>query len=63
MAARSENFARGFTESLIEYALGRPFGFADEALADDLVQHAKAKDFSIREIIRALVVSKAFRVK
>jgi hypothetical protein len=63
LAARSENFARGFTESLIEYALGRPFGFADEALADDIVQHAKAKDFSIREIIRALVVSKAFRVK
>ena len=63
LAARNENFARGFTEALIEYALGRPFGFADEALADAIVQHAKAKNFSIREIIRALVVSKAFGTK
>jgi hypothetical protein len=63
IAAKRENFARSFTEALIEYALGRPFGFADESLADDIVQRAKAKDFAIREIIRALVVSKAFQVK
>jgi Protein of unknown function (DUF1592)/Protein of unknown function (DUF1588)/Protein of unknown function (DUF1587)/Protein of unknown function (DUF1585)/Protein of unknown function (DUF1595)/Planctomycete cytochrome C len=63
VAARSESFARGFTEALVEYALGRPFGFADEALADDMVKRAKAKEFSIREILRALVVSREFRTK
>jgi hypothetical protein len=60
IAAKSENFARGFTEALIEYALGRPYGFTDIALADDIVKRAKAKDFSIREVIVALVTSRDF---
>jgi hypothetical protein len=60
IAAKSENFAQGFTEALIEYALGRPYGFTDAALADDIVKRAKAKDFSIREVIVALVASREF---
>jgi len=60
IAAKSENFAQGFTEALIEYALGRPYGFTDAALADDIVKRAKAKDFSIREIIASLVTSREF---
>jgi hypothetical protein len=60
IAAKSENFAQGFTEALIEYALGRPYGFTDAALADDIVKKAKAKDFSIREVIVALVASREF---
>jgi hypothetical protein len=60
IAAKSEDFARGFTEALIEYALGRPYGFTDAALADDIVKKAKAKDFSIREIIASLVTSREF---
>ncbi len=60
IAGKSENFARGFTEALIEYALGRPYGFTDAALADTIVQHAEAKDFAIREVIMALVTSQEF---
>jgi hypothetical protein len=60
IAAQSENFARGFTESLIEYALGRPYGFTDAALADDIVMKAKTKDFVMREFIVALVTSREF---
>ncbi len=63
IAARPESFARGFTEALIEYALGRPYGFTDEDLAQDIVKRAKAKDFAIRELIVALVASDAFRTK
>jgi hypothetical protein len=63
IAAQSENFARSFTESLIEYALGRPYGFTDAALADDIVKKAKAKNFTIREVIVALASSKEFRSK
>jgi hypothetical protein len=48
---------------LIQYALGRPFGFADEALATDIVQRAQKKDFAMREFVQALVASKAFHVK
>jgi hypothetical protein len=60
IAAQPENFARGFTESLIEYALGRPYGFADASLADDIVRKAKAKDFAMKEFLLALVTSPEF---
>jgi hypothetical protein len=60
IAAQPENFAQGFTESLIEYALGRPYGFTDASLADDILQKAKAKDFAIKEFLLALVTSPEF---
>jgi len=63
IAAKSEDFARGFTEALIEYALGRPYGFTDAALADDIVKRAKAKGFVMKEFFVALASSKEFRSK
>ena len=43
VASREEAFARSFTEALIEYALGRPFGFTDEELATSIMQRARGK--------------------
>ncbi|MBK8037916.1 MAG: DUF1592 domain-containing protein [Verrucomicrobiaceae bacterium] len=63
IASKSEDFARGFTEALIEYALGRPYGFTDAALADDVVKRAKAKSFAMKEFFVALAMSGAFRTK
>lgn len=63
IAAKSEDFARGFTEALIEYALGRPYGFTDAALADDILKRAKAKSFAMKEFFVALASSKEFRSK
>ncbi len=63
IAGREADFARGFTEHLIEYALGRPFGFTDEDLAKDIVNSAKTKRYAITGFIRALVQSEAFRKK
>jgi hypothetical protein len=63
IAAKSENFAKGFTEALIEYALGRPYGFTDEELATGIVQRAQKKNFAMREFIIALVTSREFRAK
>lgn len=63
IAAKSDDFARGFTEALIEYALGRPYGFTDAALADDVVKRAKAKGFAMKEFFVALASSKEFRRK
>jgi len=63
IAKREEDFARGLTEHLIEYALGRPFGFTDEDLANELVSSAKSKQFVLREFVQALVQSDSFRTK
>ena len=63
IAEHEDNFARGFTEALIAYALGRPFGFTDEELATKMVTSAKSNQFAVSEFIHALVQSKAFRTK
>lgn len=63
IASKKESFARGFSSALVEYALGRPCGFSDEALLDDLVSQTRAKDFATREFIHALVRSKEFHSK
>ena len=63
IAAREGDFARGFTEALIEYGLGRPYGFTDDTLASDIVARAKEEDYAIRGFIQALVASEAFGKK
>ena len=63
IAEKEPDFARGFTEHLIEYALGRPYGFTDNDLADDIVTASKKKGFAVSEFIHALVQSKPFQTK
>ena len=63
VASRQEAFATGFTEALIEYALGRPCGFSDDELVQSIVRRAGAKGLSIREFIHAVVQAEAFRSK
>ncbi len=63
IAGRKEDFARGFTESLGEYALGRPIGFSDGAMLDSVVAKVGKKDFAMREFVHALVSTKAFQSK
>lgn len=63
IASQPGRFARGFTEALIEYGLGRPFGFSDEDLASAIVQHAAKEQFSLPEFLYALVESAAFQLK
>jgi len=63
IADREGDFAHGFAEHLIAYSLGRPFGFTDVDLADEIVTAAKAEDYSISEFIQALVLSEPFQKK
>ncbi len=63
LAEQSDVFARGFTESLIEYGLGRPYGFSDESLRERILKQAAAKDGEMRQFIHALIQSKPFRTK
>ena len=60
---RRGQFARGFSGAVLEYALGRPAGFRDEPLISAMVTDAERKDLSIREFVRTLVKSEAFRSK
>lgn len=60
IAEREPDFARGFTEHQIGYELGRPFGFTDEDLAEEIVAAAKAEDFAVSEFVQELVASEAF---
>ena len=63
IAGKSDAFARGFSEALIEYALGRPVGFRDEPLVADMLRQANKKDLALREFIHALVRSQEFHTK
>lgn len=63
IAGKSDAFARSFSEALIEFALGRPLGFRDEPLIDDMITQAGKKDLAMREFIHALVASKEFHTK
>jgi len=63
IASKSDAFARSFSEALIEFALGRPLGFRDEPLIDDMISQAGKKNFAMREFIQALIRSKEFHTK
>jgi len=63
IAERESDFARGFTEHLIEYALGRPFGFVDYNLADSILEKAAEKDYAMNAFILGVVQSDRFKLK
>lgn len=63
VARHEDAFARGFTEALIAYGLGRPYGFTDEPLAESILQQAKTHQYPIDDFIHALVQSQPFQLK
>jgi hypothetical protein len=63
IASKSDGFARGFSEALLEYALGRTVGFRDEPLVQEMLSQSGKKDLALREFIHALVSSKEFHTK
>tara|TARA_R110002072_G_scaffold302999_4_gene491157 strand:+ start:8108 stop:10684 length:2577 start_codon:yes stop_codon:yes gene_type:complete len=63
ISRHEDSFSRGFTESLIAYGLGRPFGFTDQDLADEIMRSAKQSDYEISQFIHALIQSKLFQTK
>jgi len=63
IASRSDDFAKGFSAALIEYALGRPTGFRDEPLIADMLAGAKKEKLGVRAFVHALVASKEFHTK
>jgi hypothetical protein len=63
VARHEAAFARGFTEHLIEFALGRPCGFSDEELVADILHQASPAGYTPRALIQSLVASRQFHSK
>ncbi len=63
IASKTDAFSRGFSEALLEYALGRQVGFKDEPLLNQMLDKARTKDFAVREFIHTLVGSREFHTK
>ena len=63
IAEREAVFARGFVENLIEYALGRPYGFTDQELSDAILTYGEQNGRTFNAYLHALVQSKAFQQK
>ena len=63
IAKHQDDFARGMTEALIEYALGRAYSFSDSGLAESILSKTKQNDYRLREFIHQIVQSKPFQTK
>lgn len=55
--------ARGFTEHLIAYGLGRPFGISDHNLSEQITSQAESNGQTIASFTHAFVQSKTFQSK
>jgi hypothetical protein len=57
IAQRADDFARGLSTALVEYALGHPVGFSDEPLIERMVTEAKAQNYTLCTFIHTLIQS------
>jgi len=60
LAARSDDFTRCLAEKLLTYALGRELEFGDRAVIDQMTAQLKADRGGMRDLVKAVVVSKSF---
>ncbi len=63
IASRQGDFARGFCEALLEYALGRNVGFSDEELIQDILTFTNKNEFAIRDFVHAVAQSQSFQTR
>jgi hypothetical protein len=63
IAEHEETFARGLTESLIAYGLGRPYGFTDFDLAEEIIDHVQSNRYRLKTFIHSLIQSEKFQSK
>ena len=63
VALKTDDFAKGFTEALISYGLGRPFGFTDQELRDQIIDQTRVSDYDVSQFIHALIQSNTFKTK
>jgi len=60
---QQDRFARGLSEKMLIYALGRPIESTDRALVERLAARMAADDYSLVILIQGIVTSEAFLTK
>lgn len=60
---REEQFARALVSKLLTYSLGRTLEFSDENTIESLTRNFVQDDLRLRNLIKAIVASEAFRTK
>ena len=60
LAERKDAVARSFAEALFAWALGRDVSYADEEELQGIVEAARAEDYGIRSVVRAIVSGPSF---
>ncbi len=60
LLARENQFARGLTENMLTYALGRELEITDRPSVDKIVRELVRRGNGLRDLVRLVVVSEAF---
>ena len=63
LAGMKDRFAKGLTEKLLTYALGRTIEPSDLGEIDEIVAKVRKENYSMRSLIKAIVQSEAFHSK
>ena len=56
-------FIKGFTEKFLCYALGRPIGYGDHLVVEQIIAEAAKHEYRLQEIIQATVASTFFQTQ
>ena len=63
LLSQKERFARGLSEKMLVYALGRPVEPTDRRLVDSLATRMEENNYTLRSLIQGIVTSDAFLTK
>ncbi|MBI1372609.1 MAG: DUF1592 domain-containing protein [Phycisphaera sp.] len=63
LGEQKDRFARGLSEKMLTYALGRPIEPSDRGLVDRLATQMAAHGYTLRSLIDGVVTSEAFMTK
>lgn len=63
VAGRADDFARHVVEAIIACGLGRPFGFSDHELAEEILNNSKPSEYPLDHMIHSLIQTETFQSK
>lgn len=63
LASDQRQLAKSLTEKLLTFATGRPLGFSDREVVEQIVDASEQQGFGIRDLLHSVVQSELFRSK